>query len=131
MQFLNHTYSILVLFGHRILVPLKYFIFLYFLNQNAHTAPLLKDSDILKFPDKITLENCIKNYFNQTLLTPFKNWFTLSKDSHTHNTRWSKIVWKFLFTKLKYMKDNLLILVQSTFGISHKEFTKLCLISFL
>ena len=66
---------------------------MYFLNRNAHTTPLFKDSKILKFPDKIALENCIfiKNYFNQTLPTPFKNWFTLSTDSHTHNTRWSNL----------------------------------------
>ena len=66
---------------------------MYFLNRNAHTTPLFKDSNILKFPDKIALENCIfiKNYFNQTLPTPFKNWFTLSTDSHTHNTRWSDL----------------------------------------
>ena len=66
---------------------------MYFLNRNAHTTPLFKDSNILKFPDKIALENCIfiKNYFNQTLPTPFKNWFTLSTDSHTHNTRWSNL----------------------------------------
>ena len=49
--------------------------FMYLLNRNAHTTPLFKDSNILKFPDKIALENCIfiKNYFNQTLPTPFKN----------------------------------------------------------
>ena len=66
---------------------------MYFLNRNAHTTPLFKDSNILKFPDKIALENCIfiKNHFNQTLPTPFENWFTLSTDSHTHNTRWSNL----------------------------------------
>ena len=32
---------------------------MYFLNRNAHTAPRFKDSNILKFPDKIALENCI------------------------------------------------------------------------
>ena len=66
---------------------------IYFLNRNANTTPLFKDSNILKFPDKIALENCIfiKNYFNQTLPTPFKNCFTLSTDSHTRNTRWSNL----------------------------------------
>ena len=101
MQFLNDTYSILVFFGHSILIPLKDFIFykgnLYgsctFLIHNTHTTPLFKDSNILKFSDKIALKNCIfiKNYFNQTLPTPFKNWFTLSTDSHTHNSRWSNL----------------------------------------
>ena len=48
---------------------------MYFLNRNAHTTPLFKNSNILKFPDKTALEKCIfiKNYFNQTLPTPFKN----------------------------------------------------------
>ena len=100
MQFLNHIYSILVLFGHRILIALKDYNLqkkslrlMYFVNRNAHTTPLFKDSNILKFPDKIALENCIfiKNYFNQTLPTPFKNWFPHSTDSHTHNTRWSNL----------------------------------------
>ena len=46
---------------------------------------------LLKFRNEIALQNCIfiNNYFNQTLPTPFKNWFTLSTDSHTDNTRWS------------------------------------------
>ena len=66
---------------------------MHFLNRNVHTTPLFKDSNILKFPHKIDLENCtfVRNYFNQTLPAPFKNWFTLSTDSHTHNTRWSDL----------------------------------------
>ena len=59
---------------------------MYFLNRNTHTTPLFKDSNILKFSDRIARENCIfmKNYFNQTLPTPFKNWFTLSLQIHIH-----------------------------------------------
>ena len=62
---------------------------MYFLNCYAHTDPLFKDSKILKFSDKIALENCIfiEKYFNQILPTPFKTWFTLFTDSRTHNTR--------------------------------------------
>ena len=76
MQFLNHTYYNPVLFGHRILISLKDFIFykkIFTANVlfefNTHTAPLFKDSNIMKFPDKIALGNCIfiKNYFNQSL----------------------------------------------------------------
>ena len=60
-----------------------------FLNRNAHTTPLFKDSNILKFPDKIALESCIfiKNYFSQTLPIHFKNWFTLSLQIHSHITQ--------------------------------------------
>ena len=66
---------------------------MYFVNRNAHTTPLFKDSNILTFPDKIAFENCIfiKNYFNQTLPTPLKNCFTLTTDSYTYNTRWSNL----------------------------------------
>ena len=101
MQFLNHTCSTSILFGHRVLILLKDFKFyiekslrlMHFLNRNTYTAPLFKDSNILKFSDKIDHENCIfiENYFNQTLPTPFKNWFTLSTDSYTHSTRWSSL----------------------------------------
>ena len=64
---------------------------IYFLNHNAHTSPLFRDLNILKLPDKIALENClfINKYFNKCLPTIFKNWFTLSSDFHTYNTRWS------------------------------------------
>ena len=64
---------------------------IYFLNHNADTSPLFRDLNILKLPDKIALENClfINKYFNKFLPTIFKNWFTLSSDFHTYNTRWS------------------------------------------
>ena len=66
---------------------------IYFLNHNAHTFPLFRDLNILKLPDKIALENClfINKYFNKCLPTIFKNWFTLSSDFHTYNTRWSNL----------------------------------------
>ena len=94
------TQKIPVLFGHGILILLKDWLLqkkslclIHFLNHNTYTAPVFKDSNILKFPEKIALENCIfiMNYFNQTLPTPFKNWFTHSTDSHTHNTRSSNL----------------------------------------
>ena len=66
---------------------------IYFLNHNAHTSPLFRDLNILKFPDKIALENClfINKYFNKCLHTIFKNWFTLSSDFNTYYTRWSNL----------------------------------------
>ena len=103
MQFLSRTYSIFyscLVWAQNInsmkrlyILQKKSLRLMYFFNRNTHTAPLFKDSNILKFPDKMTLENCIfiKNYFSQTLPTPFKNRFTLSTDSHTHNTRWSNL----------------------------------------
>ena len=64
---------------------------MHFLKRNAHTSNLFKNLNILKLPDKVSLENCILicKYFNQSLPKSFKNWFTPATDSHTHNTRWS------------------------------------------
>ena len=66
---------------------------IYLLNYNAHTSTLFRDFNILKLPDKIALENClfINKYFNKCLPTNFKNWFTLSSDFYTYNTRWSNL----------------------------------------
>ena len=137
---MNHTYSIYVLFGYRILIPLKEKIYILqkkslqlmcFLNRNAHTTPLFKDSNIIKFPDKIALENCIffKNYFKQTLPTPF----TLSTDSHTHNTRWFNLsCLKIPRHKTKIYGRQSVNLSASILGIIYKVITKiLSFISFL
>ena len=62
---------------------------IYFLNHNDHTCPLFREINILKLPDKISLENClfINKYVNKCLSTIFKSWFTLSSGFHTYNIR--------------------------------------------
>ena len=64
---------------------------MHFLKRNAHAFNLFKKSNILRLPDKVSLENYILicKYFNQSLPKTFKNWFTLATTSHTHNNRWS------------------------------------------
>ena len=64
---------------------------MHFLKRNAHTSNLFKNLNILKLPDKVSLENCILicKYFNQSLPKSLKTWFTLATASHTHNTKWS------------------------------------------
>ena len=86
---------------------------MHFLKRNAHTSNLFKNLNILKFPDKVSLENCILicKYFNQSLPKSFKNWFTLAAASGTHNIRWSNsgclkipshnVLWK-TFSQYKY-----------------------------
>ena len=66
---------------------------MFFLRREAHTNPLFKDFNILKFHDKIALENCIfiQKFFKQQLPQPFDNWFGLSSNFVTHNTRWSNL----------------------------------------
>ena len=64
-----------------------------FLRSEAHTNLLFKDFNILKFHDKIALENCIfiHKSFKQQLSQPFENWFIPSLSFHTHKTRWSNL----------------------------------------
>ena len=63
---------------------------MFFQNRNAHTGPLFKTSKMLKFSDKVALENCILigSPFHKSLPKIFCDWFMLSFESHTHNTRW-------------------------------------------
>ena len=37
----------------------KFIRIIYFWSHNAHTSPLFRESNILKLPDKIALENCL------------------------------------------------------------------------
>ena len=63
---------------------------MFFLRGEARTNPLFIDFNILKFHDKIALENSIfiHKSFKHQLPQPFDNWFGLSSNFHTHNTRW-------------------------------------------
>ena len=56
--------------------------------QNEHSNPLFLESKIIKLPDKVKIENCllISKYFHNKLPPIFKEWFTLSSDSHKYET---------------------------------------------
>ena len=64
---------------------------MFFLRREAHTNAIFKDFNILKFHDKVALENSIfiHKSFKHQLPQPFDNWFELFSNFHTHNTRWS------------------------------------------
>ena len=59
--------------------------------QNFHTSPLFRKTSILKFKDKINLENIlfISKSINNLLPSLFNNWFVFSSDTHKYNTSWS------------------------------------------
>ena len=63
---------------------------IYFQRRNTHTEPLFSDSKILKFPDRISLENCIFicKAIHNLLPSVFHNWFSRSSNQHEYNTRW-------------------------------------------
>ena len=56
--------------------------------RNFHTSPLFKQNSILKFQDKICLENIL--FISKTLnnLSPsvFNTWFSFSSDQHNYET---------------------------------------------
>ena len=58
---------------------------MYFLNRNTHTAPFVKDSNILAFPDKISLW---KLYFYKELFQAnLTNTGSVSLQIHIHITQ--------------------------------------------
>ena len=59
--------------------------------RNSHTSPLFRKTFILKFKDKINLENIlfISKSINNLLPSLFNNWFVFSSVTHKYNTSWS------------------------------------------
>ena len=56
--------------------------------RNSHTSPLFKQNFILKFQDKICLENVLFVSKSLKNLTPsvFSTWFSFSSDQHNYET---------------------------------------------
>ena len=54
--------------------------------RNSHTSPLLKQSCILKFQDKICLENILFVSKSLNNLSPSVFWFVFSSNQHSYGT---------------------------------------------
>ena len=56
--------------------------------RNSHTSPLFKQNFILKFQDKICLENIlfVSKSLNNLTLSVFSTWFSFSSDQHNYGT---------------------------------------------
>ena len=56
--------------------------------RDCHSSLLFKKQNLLKFEDKIQLENVllVSKYFNNILPSIFDKWFTLCSDIHNYNT---------------------------------------------
>ena len=56
--------------------------------RNFHTSPLFKQNSILKFQDKICLENIlfVSKTLNNLSLSVFNTWFNFSSDQHNYET---------------------------------------------
>ena len=62
-----------------------------FKDQLFHSSPLFSENNILKFIDKITLENIlfVNKSINRQVPPIFYDWFTFSGDLHRYETCWS------------------------------------------
>ena len=56
--------------------------------RNSHTSPLFKQNFILKFQDKICLENIlfVSKSLNNLSTSIFDKWFSFSSDQHNYET---------------------------------------------
>ena len=57
--------------------------------RNSHTSPLFKQNFIIKFQDKICLENALfvsKSLINNLTPSVFSIWFSFSSDQHNYET---------------------------------------------
>ena len=56
--------------------------------RNSHTSPLFKQSSILKFQDKICLENIsfVSKFLSNVSPSVFNTWFSFSSDQHNYET---------------------------------------------
>ena len=56
--------------------------------RNSHTSPLFKQNSILKFQDKICLENIlfVSKSLNNLTLSVFGKWLSFSSDQHNNET---------------------------------------------
>ena len=72
--------------------------------RNSHTSPLFKQNFILKFQDKICLENILFVSKSLNNLSPsiFNTWFSFSSDQRNYETS-SSTQWNFM--KLFYKTD--------------------------
>ena len=70
------------------ILPKKVFRIINYQPRNFHTSPLFKENSILKFQDKICLENIL--FVNKSLnnLSPSvcNTWFSFSSDQHNYKT---------------------------------------------
>ena len=101
MLYLSHILIIAVLYGLRIVMQLidlsfykkKALRIINFQPRHSHSSPLFKRSFILKFSDKVTLENTlfISKSINNLLTSLFNDWFLFSSDQHNYESSCSSL----------------------------------------
>ena len=102
---------------------------MFFLRREAHTNPLFKALNILKFHDKIALENSIfiRKSFKHQLPQPYLITGLDCPQIFIPTTQGGRI-WAalmYLLTELNYMEEILFVLVQFSLGIIFKIFIEI------
>ena len=67
---------------------------IYFKGKFDHTSSLFSESNIIKLPDKISVENClfVSKFLSNQLPEIFNNWFVLYFDTHRYEKSCSEKV---------------------------------------
>ena len=80
---------------------------------NSHSSPLFKRSFILKFSDKVTLENTlfVSKSINNLLPSLFNDWFLFSFDQHNNETSWSSFgnLYEPSYKTILYGKNSIIV----------------------
>ena len=77
----------------------------HFKGKFDHNSSLFSETNMIKFSEKIPIENClfVSKPLNNQFPEIFNNWFVFSQDTHRYETSWSKkcmLKVKFLNAKL-------------------------------
>ena len=99
--------------------------------RNFHTSPLFKQNSILKFQDKICLENIlfISKSLNNLSPSVFNTWFSFSSDQHNYETSSStqgNLIKRFYKTK-RYGKYSITVSVVESWNKIQKQLKDLLL----
>ena len=94
--------------------------------RDCYLSPLFKKQNLLKFEDKIQLENVllVSKYFNNILPSIFDNWFALCSDMHNYNTAVSLTgkLFKPSFDTILYGKNSITLSAVNAWNKIQKAF---------
>ena len=92
--------------------------------RNSHSSPLFKKSFILKFSDKVTLENTlfVSKSINNLLTSLFNDWFLFSSDQHNYETSCSSLgnLYKPSYKTNLYGKNSIIVSAINAWNNSQK-----------
>ena len=73
-----------------------------FATFNAHSSPLFFENKILKFPDIVSIENCIfvRNCFVNNAFSIFLNLFKLVSEVQSYSTEMSQKIYSLLLNTI-------------------------------